>query len=182
MANWLDHRRGAHDVLISSMSEIGYKFTAAKAGEALQHAVPLYVVPKTAATRQRPLQHLEFRALWFPILIEGVPALARVNSSHDDYAFGGVSYGTLPALVHRSLIFAAERVGDHRRLYQMAFISSLPLQILLLVLRPASGRTLYLILQNQIWSAPAEFRLETGLAGFFAEVHRRTSTPRDPQA
>ncbi|MCX4146922.1 MULTISPECIES: hypothetical protein [Paraburkholderia] len=167
------------------MSGIGYQLTTAAEADSAKHAVPLFILPSAAAIRARPLQHLEFSALWFPVLLEGEPpkpALVRIAVDQDSYAFGGVSDGALATLVHDSLTFAEKQVGRHRRVYQMAFITSLSLQILLLVLRPPKGRTLFLTLQSGTWSTCADFRLQTGLTGFLAGVHGRRFPPPDRPA
>ncbi|KVD95562.1 hypothetical protein WI90_05180 [Burkholderia ubonensis] len=151
------------------MVGIGYQLTTLVAADSAHHAVPLFILPCAAAIRARPLQHLVFSALWFPIQIEDKPALAQVTIAQDSYVFGGLSSGALAALVHDSLAFAEKQVGGHRRVYQQAFITSLSLQILLLVLRPPRGRTLFVTLQSGTWST--KFRLQTGLPGFLAAVH-----------
>jgi hypothetical protein len=201
MANPFEHPSGAHTVLFASMSDIGYQLDTAGAHTVLfasmsdigyqldtagadsdQHALPLFLLSDTAATRARPLQHLQFCAMLFPIVVGGIPLLARVNCRKGGYGFGGVSHGKLPALLHQSLTFAAQRVGHHKRLYQTAFITSTSLQILLLVLRPASGRTLFLTLQNRMWTEPSDFRLESGLPRFLASTHAKRSPPEGHRA
>lgn len=167
MATYFGYLPGAHVPLLSAMSDIGYQFISPGAdGE--QHAVPLFHLPDHAATRARPLQHLEFAAMLFPILIDGTPLIARVNLRRENYVFGGLSHGTHPRWLHQSLAFAIQQVGHHKRVYETAFITSMSLQVLLLVLRPSSGRTFFLTLQNRAWSEPSEFRLESGLGRFLA--------------
>jgi hypothetical protein len=163
------------------LSELGKTLEDAEETVSETHCLPLYYISDRHAVSKQPLRRARLSAVLFPVLENGSPAIATVHLRPEGNVYGGMSYGTLPQLIHQALVVAIDTVGSRRQPYQPRVLLSLSLQFVLLVLRPRSGRTLFTPVLHGSPVTPDRLLFRGGLPAFLAAAHARRHKPRDPE-
>jgi hypothetical protein len=134
--------------------------------------IPIHSISANVARKLRPLAGLRVAAIGIPIVDGGRPALATLHRRGAAIEYAGISYGPSVTALHEALDWTRTAVGHRSGNYRPALLQSISLQLTLLLLRPAKGRTLFVpLLQRRVF-AREEFVLRSGLAAFLHEVAR----------